>query len=111
MAPLAGESPVTHVVSVVGGIDDDRVLRQSGFLQCFQKTTNGIVDSRNHAQVGPHVDLIFFLGVPAPEISFPIDGGFEELGQGIKNLRIDPRSNRFRGADCHRPVACKTGSG
>ena len=31
--PLAGKAAISHVIAVVGGVDDDRVFGESGFFE------------------------------------------------------------------------------
>ena len=88
MGPLPGETAVSHVVTVVGGVDDDGVFRESLLLESFKESTDGSIDAADHAEVGAHVCSILLVGVPAPEEAFAIDGGFEEIRLALEDGRI-----------------------
>ena len=48
-----------HVVSLIGGIDDNRTIEQVVLLQIIEDTTDVPVDRTNHPQIIFHVLLIF----------------------------------------------------
>ena len=88
MGPLACESTVAHVVTVIGGVDDDGIICQSLRFQCLEETRHGMVDSAYHPQVGSHVRTVLGIGVPAPEEAFTVDRGLQEIWLVLKNLGI-----------------------
>jgi hypothetical protein len=59
MRPFAGQAAIAHVEAVVGGVDDDRVVRQSGLVQRLHQAADRGVDPADHAQVGAQVRLVF----------------------------------------------------
>ena len=48
MGPLPREPTITHVVAVVGGIDDDGVIGQTLRLKGLNEAPDGVVDSTHH---------------------------------------------------------------
>ena len=88
VGPFSGEATVTHVVAVVGGVDDDGIVCQPGFFECLHEASDSTVDSTDHAEVGAHVSLVFFVSIPAPEVALTVDGGFEEIGQSVEGRGI-----------------------
>ena len=88
MGPLAGKPAVAHVETVVRGVDDDRIVRQAFFLENLEEAADGVVDAGGHAEVGPHVDAILAIRIPAPEETLAVDGGLEKIGLAFENLRI-----------------------
>ena len=74
--PLPGETAVSHVITVVGGVDDDGVFGEPGFFECFYKTADGEIDAADHSIVGANIDVVFFFGVPTPEVALAVEGSF-----------------------------------
>ena len=91
VGPLAGEAAITKVVTVVRGVNDDGVIGEALFFELFDEAANNMVDAADHAKVGPHVGLIFFRRVPAPEEALTIDGFLEEVGLRFVDRRIVER--------------------
>ena len=58
--PFARQPAIAHVVTVVSGVNDDRIVREAGLLKRRHKAANGAVDAADHAVVGSHVGLVFF---------------------------------------------------
>ncbi len=59
-----------------------------GFFERLHETTDRTVDPADHAVIGAHVGLIFFVGVPSPEITLAVDRRLQKIGLGIKDRRI-----------------------
>ena len=85
MRPLARKATIAHVEAIVGRVHDNRIVRQSLFLQSRDKTTYGSIDSADHTIVGADIRLVLFRSIPTPEIAFAIDGGFQEIRLGLEN--------------------------
>ena len=86
--PLARQAPIGHVIAIISGVDDDGVIRQARRFQGFHEAPKGGVDTTHHAVIRLHVELVFHIRVPAPEIAFPRDTRLKEIGQGLKDGRI-----------------------
>ena len=86
--PFAGEPAVAHMVAVICGVYDDRVVGQALRLESLYEPSDCIVDSAHHAEVGPHVGAVLGFGVPAPEEALAIDRGLEEVGLLIEDIGI-----------------------
>ena len=80
-------APGEHT-AMVRVVNDDGIFGQALFLQNLDKTADGVVDSADHAQVGAHVDTVLAVRVPAPEETFPVNGGLEEVGLACENLGV-----------------------
>ena len=88
MRPLACEPTITHVVTVVGGVNNDGVIGQTLCLKGLDETPDGIVNSAHHAEVSPHIGAILGFGIPTPKETFTVDGGLKEIRLALKNLGI-----------------------
>ena len=88
MRPLTRKPAVTQVVPIVRSVNDDGVVRQTLFIKNLDKTADGVVDTTDHTEVGPHVDTVLTVGVPAPEETFPVNGGLEKVGLTFENLGV-----------------------
>ncbi len=88
MRPFARKAAIAHMVAIVCRIDNDGIVRQSLFLQGLDKATDRSIDPAHHAIVGPHIGLVFFGGVPAPEKAFAIDCRLQEIRLRFEDRRI-----------------------
>ena len=88
MRPLTGKAAVAHEKPVVRRVHNDGVLRQTSLLQCLEKTADRVINAADHPQVSAHVGPIFFIRIPAPEETLARDGGLQEIGLTVENLRI-----------------------
>ena len=84
VSPFAGQTAVPHVVSVVGGVDDDGVVGLAGGFEGGEESADGLVNAADHAVVGADVGLVFFWGIPAPIVALAGDAGFDEGGEAVE---------------------------
>ena len=81
MRPLACESATPHQVTVVGGVDDDRIITEPGFIQSGHEPADRTIDAADHPVVGAHVGLVFFRRIPSPEKTLTRNRGLKAVGQ------------------------------
>lgn len=85
MTPFPCQAALSHVVPVVAGIDNHRVVGYSLRTEFVQDAANHEVYAANHGEVRPHILLIFSRCIPRPEIAFAVHGLPEEFGQVLKD--------------------------
>lgn len=86
--PFPGKATVPEVVAVVGGVDDDGVVRQSLGLELLNQSPSHVINAADHAEVGTHVGLVFLRCVPAPEKPLSVDRFFQEVRLRFVDRRV-----------------------
>ena len=88
MRPFTRKPPVTQVISIVGGVNDNGIIRQTLRLKSLDEPADGVIDSTNHTQVSPHIGSILGFSIPTPKETFTVNGGLKEIRLVLKNFGI-----------------------
>ena len=97
MGPLAGKPSLPQVVTIITGVNENRIVCQPRRLQLFHHTTHHVIDSTDHAVVATDVLLVLFVCIPAPEVALAIQTSLEKLWLRLKDLRGRHSRRRDRG--------------